>query len=90
MPASDEPGAADPGAADPGDGDVRRTAPDGDVSPPRSRSRGGSVLAAAMFGLGEVLEPEKTKVIIEQQSDDPFKDADIELSFDGLPRLDDP
>jgi hypothetical protein len=85
MPSSDE-----PGAADPGEGDVQRTSPDGDTSPPRPHSRAGSVLAAAMFGLGEVLEPEKTKVVIEQESDDPFKDADLDLTFDGLPRLDDP
>jgi hypothetical protein len=30
------------------------------------------VLAAAMLGLGEVVEPEKTKVVIEQESDDPY------------------
>lgn len=55
---------------------------------PSYRSLGGSVLAAAMLAVGEILEPEKTEVIIEQASDDPFGDADLRLSFDGLPPLD--
>ena len=86
MPRPDE-----PVAEDPVDSDVPRTSFYSEVRPPpRSSSRGGSLLAAAMLGLGEVLEPEKTKVIIEQESDDPFKDADLDLTFDGLPSLNDP
>ena len=86
MPYSD-----DSVAEDLVDGDVTRTSSDGVIPPPpRSRARGGSVLAAAMLGLGEILEPEKTNVIIEQESDDPLKDADLDLTFDGLPSLDDP
>ncbi len=56
----------------------------------RARSRGGTVLGAAMLGLGEILEPEKTKVVIEQESDDPWKDADLDLTFDAVPSVDDP
>ena len=42
-----------------------------------------------MLGLGQVIEPEKTKVIIEQASDDPFGDTDVDLDFDGVPPRDD-
>lgn len=47
-------------------------------------------MGAAMLGLGQVIEPEKTKVVIEQASDDPSGDADLELSFDRLPPPRDP
>jgi hypothetical protein len=49
----------EPVAEDPIDGDVQLTSSYVDVSPPpRSRSRAETVLAAAMLGLGEILEPE--------------------------------
>lgn len=58
-------------------------------APNRSRARG-SLVAAAMLGLGQVIEPEKTKVVIEQTDDDPFGgDTDLELTFDRLPPVDD-
>lgn len=71
----------------PGDG-----APLRDASPEPNRSRvRGSLVAAAMLGLGQVIEPEKTKVVIEQTNDDPFgDDADLDLSFDRLPPVEDP
>lgn len=72
------------------DGDDRPSSYAVSGSPRPARSRGGTVLAAAMLGLGEILEPEKTKVVIEQESDDPWKDAGLDLSFDALPSLDDP
>ena len=67
-------------------------APSRDASPEPNRSRvRGSLVAAAMLGLGQVIEPEKTKVVIEQTNDDPFgDDADLDLSFDRLPPVDDP
>ena len=48
---------------------------------PAKSARGGSVVAAAMLGLGEVLEPEKTQtdVVIQQSLDD---DDDLGRSFD--------
>lgn len=81
--------------ADPADG-AGGESPDGvawpdDASstPNRSRIRG-SLVAAAMLGLGQVIEPEKTKVVIEQTNDDPWgDDADLDLSFDRLPPVDD-
>lgn len=45
------------------------------------------MLAAAMLGVGEVLEPHKTKVVIEQQNDDPLDDG-LGLDFGDLPALD--
>ncbi len=43
-------------------------------------------LGAAMVAVGEILEPEKTTVEIEQTNDDPL-DGDIDLSFGQLPDL---
>ena len=78
------PGAEPDAAADP-DASPRRASP----APNRSRTRG-SLVAAAMLGLGQVIEPEKTKVVIEQTDDDPFGgDTDLELTFDRLPPVDD-
>ena len=63
------------------------------ADPPRARhtgqhSAGGVVLAAAMLGLGEALEPDKTEVVIEQRDDrDHNPDADVDLSFGHLPPL---
>jgi hypothetical protein len=54
----------------------------------KKQSKGNSALAAAMLGLGQVLEPEKTKVEIEQANDDPFDpDAELDLDFGDLPPL---
>jgi hypothetical protein len=85
--ADDElPGGDDPPFDDPPHDGIER-----DASPAATRSRvRGSLVAAAMLGLGQVIEPEKTKVVIEQTNDDPFGDADLELSFDRLPSVDDP
>lgn len=44
-------------------------------------------LGAAMVAVGEILEPDKTAVEIEQTSDDPHGD-DFDLSFGDLPELD--
>jgi hypothetical protein len=54
------------------------------------RSKGGAqggVLAAAMLALGEILEPEKTIIEIEQESDDPIDDPPFTLDFGDLPPL---
>jgi hypothetical protein len=54
------------------------------------RSRSGTMtvaLGAAMIAVGEILEPEKTTVEIEQTPDDPLGD-DFDISFGDLPALD--
>ncbi|MDH3704924.1 MAG: hypothetical protein OES57_02590 [Acidimicrobiia bacterium] len=57
--------------------------------PPKPRAGpGASVIAAAMLGLGEVLEPEKTKVDIEEVAEaDDQDDLLIDLHFGDLPPL---
>ncbi|MEM7142289.1 MAG: hypothetical protein AAF548_14800 [Actinomycetota bacterium] len=44
-------------------------------------------LGAAMVAVGEILEPEKTTVEIEQTNSDPHDDG-LDLSFGDLPSLD--
>lgn len=57
-------------------------------TPPPVRKTGqGSILAAAMLAMGEILEPEKTKVVIEQADDDPLDDLPFTLDFGDLPPL---
>lgn len=64
---------------------------DGDVPGPSKTKRtfGGAVLAAGMLGLGEVIEPTKTDVEMEQvaESPDPEDDPLAGLSFGELPPL---
>ena len=55
-------------------------------SPPR-RTGQGSVLGAAMLAVGDILEPEKTKVEIQQENDDPEPDLPFTLDFGDLPPL---
>ena len=43
-------------------------------------------LGAAMVAVGEILEPEKTTVEIEQTNDDPHDDG-LDLTFGELPEL---
>ena len=54
------------------------------------KSKGGSVavLSAAMLAVGEILEPEKANVEIEQQADDTGDDLGLDLSFGDLPPID--
>ena len=51
------------------------------------RTGQGSVLAAAMLAVGEILEPEKTQVEIQQENDDPEPDLPVTLDFGDLPPL---
>lgn len=64
---------------------------DADVSPaPAARRTGsGSILAAAMLAVGEIIEPEKTTVEIAQADDDRHDDDldGIRLDFGDLPPL---
>ncbi|MEQ8719339.1 MAG: hypothetical protein RIE08_17160 [Acidimicrobiales bacterium] len=63
---------------------------DGDLPTLRARRRGGSgsVLAAAMLAVGEIIEPEKTTVEVEQEAGDPDDALDgIRLDFGDLPPL---
>jgi len=46
-----------------------------------------TVLSAAMIAVGEILEPEKTTVELQQTNSDPLDD-DFDLSFGDLPELD--
>lgn len=56
-------------------------------SKPRGGGAQGGFLAAAMLAVGEILEPEKTVVEIEQTNDDPLDDPPFELDFGDLPPL---
>ena len=56
---------------------------------PNRRSPGAAgVVAAAMLGLGEVLEPEKTNVEIVQVDDQPLEPPPIKLDFSDVPKYD--
>ena len=44
-------------------------------------------LGSAMIAVGEILEPSKTAVEVEQVADDPHDPEDLNLSFGGLPEL---
>ena len=81
--------------------DERRVRADGSVSwleetvvekreTARGEARQGSVLAAAMIAVGEILEPEKTRVDIEIQAeapaDEPY-DLPFAIGFGNLPEL---
>lgn len=62
----------------------------GEAEPPRQVKRptaGGSIMAAAMLGLGEVIEPNKTSVEIEQVADDEPDDLPFKVDFGDLPSL---
>ncbi len=50
-------------------------------------SAGGSALGAAMVALGEILEPEKTRVELQQEDDEPEPDLPFTLDFGDLPPL---
>ena len=62
------------------------------VEPPAKKTKGGAgattVLAAAMLAVGDILEPEKTTVEIEQANDDPIDDLPFDIDFGDLPPLD--
>ncbi|MFN3216422.1 MAG: hypothetical protein ACE367_08015 [Acidimicrobiales bacterium] len=80
-----------PDASDPGRRDAS-TPPDAPTpSGPPSRRRGGGgagLLGAAMLAVGEVLEPEKTRVEIVQTDDEPLDDLPFGIDFGDLPPLD--
>lgn len=65
---------------------------DDPVEPEAKKPKGGggatTMLAAAMLAVGDILEPEKTTVEIEQSSDDPIDDLPFEIDFGDLPPLD--
>ena len=46
-----------------------------------------AVLGAAMIAVGEILEPDKTTVEIEQTNDDRHDPEGLDLSFGDLPTL---
>lgn len=54
----------------------------------KSKGGGVTVLSAAMLAVGEILEPEKANVEIEQQADDTGDDLGLDLSFGDLPPID--
>lgn len=64
-----------------------------DPPPPTIRERAGGtaagIVVAAMIGIGEVLEPEKTnpdiEIVGESPEDEPI--LDLDLTFGGLPPL---
>lgn len=67
----------DPRDYQPADGIVRKV----------TGSAGGSALGAAMVALGEILEPEKTRVEIQQEDDEPEPDMPFTIDFGDLPPL---
>lgn len=79
-------------ASEPDRGDAKTpsdTAPPS--SPPASRLRSGGgagLLGAAMIAVGEILEPEKTRVEIVQTDDEPLDDLPFGIDFGDLPPLD--
>ena len=68
---------ADPREYQPPDGVIRKVA----------GTSGGSALGAAMVALGEILEPEKTRVEIQQEDDEPEPDLPFTIDFGDLPPL---
>jgi len=50
-------------------------------------SAGGSAIGAAMVALGEILEPEKVRVEIQQEDDEPEPDMPFTIDFGDLPPL---
>lgn len=64
-----------------------------DPPPPTIRERAGGtaagIVVAAMIGIGEVLEPEKTNADIEIVGESPENEPilDLDLTFGGLPPL---
>lgn len=74
---------------DPTDESREADNPEPDAPRPAKRpTAGGSVMAAAMLGLGEVIEPNKTRVEIEQiAEDDEPDDLPFEVDFGDLPGL---
>ncbi len=57
------------------------------VAPKRARGGGGMMLSAAMLALGDLLEPQKTTVEIEQTADDPIDELPFNIDFGDLPPL---
>lgn len=53
----------------------------------RAKTAGASVLAAAMLAVGEILEPEKTEVTIEQLAEADMDDPLAGLHFGELPPI---
>jgi hypothetical protein len=53
----------------------------------KSSSGAVTMLSAAMIAVGEILEPEKASVEIEQPSDSTDDDAGLDLSFGDLPPI---
>ena len=79
------PEAHDPGGRD--DTTPPEAPPPG--QPPRRRSGGSAgLLGAAMLAVGEILEPEKTRVEIVQTDDEPLDDLPFGIDFGDLPPLD--
>ena len=67
----------DPRDYQPEDGLIRKVA----------GSAGGSAIGAAMVALGEILEPEKVRVEIQQEDDEPEPDMPFTIDFGDLPPL---
>lgn len=55
----------------------------------KSSSTSVTMLSAAMIAVGEILEPEKANVEMEQPADSMDDDAGLDLSFGDLPPIED-
>jgi hypothetical protein len=58
------------------------------VPPRKTASSAAPMLAGMMLAVGEILEPEKTKVEIAVEHSKPVDDLPFELGFGDLPPLD--
>ena len=57
------------------------------IPPRKSASTAAPILAGMMLAVGEILEPEKTKVEIAVEHSKPIDDQPFELGFGDLPPL---
>jgi len=78
---------SDPGTADPGSPDVGETVAAAPTQPRRrTASASAPMLAGMMLAVGEIIEPEKTRVELHAEAAEPIDD-DFDLDFGALPPL---
>ena len=81
--------AIEPDATPEPDGEFRDTPLPAASRITKSSSGAVTVLSAAMIAVGEILEPEKANVEMEQPADSLDDDSGLDLSFGDLPPIED-
>ena len=71
-----------------GSGEDEAEQPSSDAPPRRTPSQAAPHLAAMMLAVGEIIEPEKTKVEIAIEHSKPVDPDELSLEFGNLPPLD--